>query len=87
MIRNRSYRARGGMVSVSEVLDELIERAADRRRKKRSGRLQRGLQLELFTDQPVPRDAERPLVSESDTTPRDADRPLFDLLPGAYEGL
>ena len=60
------------MVSVSEVLDELIERAADRRRKKRSGKLQGALQLELFADQPVP---------------RDADRPLFDLLPEAYEGL
>jgi hypothetical protein len=73
VIRNRSYRARnGGMVSVSEVLDELTERAADRQRRKRSAKLQGGLQLELFSDQPVP---------------RDADRPLFDLLPEAYEGL
>ena len=60
------------MVSVSEVLDELVESAADRRRRKRRGNPEGGLQLELFTDQPVP---------------RDADRPLFDLLPEAYEGL
>ena len=58
------------MVSAGEVLEELVERAADRRRRTRSGKLQRGLQLELFADQPVP---------------RDADRPLFDLLPEAYE--
>jgi hypothetical protein len=45
------------MVSVSEVLDELIERAADRQRRKRRGNPQGGLQLELFADQPVPRDA------------------------------
>jgi hypothetical protein len=50
------------MVSVGDVLDELIERAADRRRKKRRGKLQGGLQLELFADQPVPGDAERPLL-------------------------
>jgi hypothetical protein len=47
------------MVSAGEILEELIARAADRRRKKR--KLQ-GLQLELFADPPVPRDPERPLV-------------------------
>ena len=35
-----------------------------------SGNLQGGLQLELFSDEAVPRDAERP---------------LFDLLPEAYD--
>jgi hypothetical protein len=61
---------RDGLVSVGTILEELVERAADRRRKKRSGNLQGGLQLELFADQPVPRDPERP---------------LFDLLPEAYD--
>ena len=60
------------MVSVGEVLNELIDRAADRRRKKRNVDLQGGLQLELFADQPAPRDAERP---------------LFDVIPEAYESL
>ncbi len=72
MIRNRSYHARArraGLVSCGQILEELVERAVDRRRKKRSGKLQGGLQLELFADQPIP---------------RDPDRPLFDLLPEAY---
>jgi hypothetical protein len=43
---------------------------AARRRKRHSGNLQGGLQLELFADPPVPRDPERPLV---------------DLLPDAYD--
>jgi hypothetical protein len=59
------------MVSAGAILEELVERAADRQRKKRSGNLQGGLQLELFSDEAVPRDAERP---------------LFDLLPEADEG-
>ena len=59
------------MVSAGAVLDKLIERAADRRlRKRSSGNLQGGLQLKLFSDEPVARDAERP---------------LFDLLPEAYD--
>jgi hypothetical protein len=58
------------MVSAGAILEEQVERAADRRRKKRSGNLQGGLQLELFADQPVP---------------RDPDRPLLDLMPEAYD--
>jgi hypothetical protein len=58
------------MVSAGEVLDELIERAADRRERRRSRNPQAGLQLELFADQPAP---------------RDRDRPLFDLVPEAYD--
>ena len=56
------------MVSAGAILEELVERAAAR--KKRSGNLQGGLQLELFSDEAVPRDAARP---------------LFDLLPEAYD--
>jgi hypothetical protein len=58
------------MVSAGAILEELVERAADRQRKKRSGNLQGGLQLELFEDQPVP---------------SDPDRPLLDLMPEAYD--
>jgi hypothetical protein len=61
------------MVSAGQILEELAERAADRhRRRKRSVKLQEGVQLELFADEPIP---------------RDADRPLVDLLPEAYESL
>ena len=60
---NKTYHARArhrGMVSVGAVLEELVERAADRRRKKRSGNLLGGAQLELFAREQIPR-AERPL--------------------------
>jgi hypothetical protein len=57
------------MVSAGAILEDLVERAADRQRKKRSGNLRGGLQLELFSDEAVRRDPERP---------------LFDLLPEAY---
>jgi hypothetical protein len=56
------------MVSAGAILEELVERAADRRRKKHGAKLQGGSQLELFTDEPIPRDAERP---------------FFDLIPEA----
>ena len=46
------------MVSAGDVLAELVERAAERRRKKCSRKLQ-SLQLELFLDPPVPRDPEQ----------------------------
>ena len=63
---NKTHHAgarRGGLVSTGAILEELVERAADRQRKKRSGNLQGGLQLELFSDEAVPRDAERPVRS------------------------
>ena len=76
---NKSYHARarrGGLVSAGEILDELVERAADRkrfyrpaRRPKPGGKAKPSLQLELDFE-PVPRDPERPLV---------------DLLPEAYD--
>jgi hypothetical protein len=70
---NKSYHAvasRGGLVSAGDVIQELVERAADRQRaKKRSGKLQ-GVQLELFPAQPA---VQRP----------PADRPLGDLFPEA----
>ena len=68
---NKSYYARarrGGVVSAGAILEELVERAADRRRKKR-GNLQEGLQLELFADQPVPRDSDRPLLDLTHCVP------------------
>jgi len=71
LVFNRTYHARasrGGLVPVGEVIQELVERAADRRRKKHGAKLRGSLQLELFGDQPIPRDAERP---------------LFDLIPEA----
>jgi hypothetical protein len=71
-VLSKTYHARarrGGMVSAGQILEELAERAAARQRRKRSVKLQGGLQLELFADEPIPRDAERP---------------LFDLLPEAY---
>jgi len=76
LIFNRTYQLRsrrGGMVSAGEILEELTERAADRRRKKRSGKLQ-GVQLELdfeqhFADQPATDGRDRP--------------PLADLFPDA----
>jgi hypothetical protein len=75
---NRTYTLRsrrGGLVSAGAILEELVERAADRRRaKKRSGNLQGGLQLELF-DEPI---------TQQSYVPRDPDRPLLDLIPEAY---
>jgi hypothetical protein len=80
VIFNRTYQLRsrrGGLVSVGEVIGELVERADGRRRFYRPGRrpklgakAKESLQLELFPQEPVPRDAERP---------------LFDLLPEAYD--
>jgi hypothetical protein len=53
LVFNTTYHARarsGGLVSAGAILEELVERAADRPRKKRSsGNLQGGLQLELFS--------------------------------------
>lgn len=53
LVFNKTYHARarsGGLVSAGAILEELVERAADRPRKKRSsGNLQGGLQLELFS--------------------------------------
>jgi hypothetical protein len=75
VIRNRSYQnrvRRAGLVSCGQIFEDLVERTADRRRKRRSRNLHGGVQLERFADQPVP---------------RDTDRPQFDLLPKAYEGL
>jgi hypothetical protein len=78
VIRNRTHHARAqraGLVSCGQILEELVERAADRRfyrparRPKPRAAAGQSLQLELFADQPVP---------------RDPDRPLFDLLPEAY---
>jgi hypothetical protein len=72
MTFNRTYHARarrGGMVSAGAILEDVVERAADRQRNKRSSGNLQGLQLELFSDQSVP---------------RDPDRPLLDILPEAY---
>jgi len=64
------------MVSAGAILEQLVERAADRQRFYRPAPrpnpgtvATQSLQLELFADQSVPRDAERP---------------LFDLMPEAY---
>jgi hypothetical protein len=64
------------MVPVSAVLEELVECAADRqrfyrpaRRPKLGAKAKPSLQLELFSQEP---------------TARDAERPLFDLIPEAY---
>ncbi len=76
---NKTYHARarrGVMVSAGDVLEELIERAADRRRfyrptrrPKPGAKAKPSMQLELFAQEPVARDAERP---------------LFDVIPEAY---
>jgi hypothetical protein len=62
LVVNRTYKLRSrraGLISSGEILEELVERAADRKRRQR--KLQ-GLQLELFAPEPVPRDPGRPLV-------------------------
>jgi hypothetical protein len=63
------------MLSTGEILEAIAVRAAERRRAKKrsSGNLQGGLQLELFPAQLV-MTTERP----------SADRPLADLFPEAY---
>jgi hypothetical protein len=52
------------------LLASSSQKAADRRRKKHGAKQQGSLQLDLFADEPIPRDAERP---------------LFDLIPEAYD--
>ena len=57
LVFNKTYHAQarsGGMVSAGQVLEELVDRAAERRRRKCSGNLQGGVQLELFAEEPVP---------------------------------
>jgi hypothetical protein len=81
---NRTFQLRsrrGGLISCDDVLEELVERAADRQRfyrpacrPKLGAKAKPSLQLELDFAQQEP-------------VARDADRPLFDLLPEAYEGL
>ena len=86
VIFNRSYQiraSRGGMVSASEILEELVERAGERqgfyrpRRRPKPGVADKrkgksaAVQLELFGNPEIK---------------RDADRPLYDLLPEAYDG-
>jgi hypothetical protein len=81
---SKTYHARarrGGLIFAGAVLEEMVERAADRHRFYRPGlqpnpgaKAKSSLQLELFAQEPPARDAEPP---------------LFDLLPEAYtsEGL
>ncbi len=97
MIRNRSYHAharRAGLLSCGQILEELVERAADRRqrfyrpghRPKPGAVAKQSLQLELFADQ-TDSGHEKFMPGINGSVPRDAERPLFDLLPEAYEGL
>jgi hypothetical protein len=77
---NRTFQLRsrrGGLVSCGDVLEELVERTAERQRFYRPARQPKlgakakpSLQLELFAQGPPTRDAERP---------------LFDLMPEAYD--
>ena len=80
---NRTFQLRsrrGGLVSCGDVLEELVERAAERqrfyrpaRRLKPGAKAKSSLQLELFAQEPVARDAERPLL---DVFPEFYDRSL-----------
>jgi hypothetical protein len=75
VIFNRIYHARAGrgaMVSVGELLGELVERAADRRRRAQKRKGASAVQLELFPEPVIT--VERP----------PADQPLADLFPEAY---
>jgi hypothetical protein len=69
-LKGFSRARRAGLVSCGQILEDLVERAADRWRKKHGAKLQESLQLDLFADEPIPRNAERP---------------LFDLIPEAYD--
>lgn len=99
-ISNRSYQIRsrrGALVPVGEVLQELVERAADRFYRpaqrpcqkvsgkrdpiKKSGKLQ-GVQLELFRVEP--NTSHFPPSNEGPKLEADPARPLFDLFPEAY---
>lgn len=79
VIFNRTYHTRarrGGLVSAGAILEELIERAADRQRFYRPARrLKPGAK------------AKQPMQLELDFEPvaRDPERPLFDLVPEAYD--
>lgn len=61
---------RGGMASAGAILEGAGRASRRSPAEESSGNLQGGLQLELFADQPVP---------------RDPGRPLLDLMPEAFD--